>query len=395
MKKRISFILLILIVAIGAFFRLWMLMSVPPSPSLDEVSLGYNAYSILHTGRDEYGNFLPLLLRAYDDYRPALYVYLVIPLIKLFGLNIFAIRLPSVILSLITIVVSYFLVFELFSENAYKKIIALLTSFLLAISPWSIYISRLGHEANLGLTCAVAAIYVFLFSINHPKKRWFLILAAFLFAISLDTYQSDKVFMPIMAILLGVLFFKQLWKSKKILFISIGFGTLVSLPFVFMSLNSQGLTRFDSTSAFSNIKPLYEQTSRKLLLDRQNHNVIGEIFDNRRMVIPTIFAKNFISHLDPFWLFSNGGKDSFKAPEVGLFYSWEFFFMLAGLFLYFKLPLKSKILIVGWIMAALIAPSITTQVPHAMRAMNILPIPQIIIALGIIGIIQFLTIKKW
>src|SRR5438046_1183056 len=103
MKKYIIFILFILILLIAIFFRCYQLSKIPPSPSLDEVSIGYNAYSILNTGKDEYGYHFPLLLRAYDDWRPALYVYMVIPFVKLFGLTVFAVRLPSVLLSFITI----------------------------------------------------------------------------------------------------------------------------------------------------------------------------------------------------------------------------------------------------------------------------------------------------
>src|SRR3990167_8598168 len=94
MNKKI-FIFLTIIIGIASVLRLWQLGKVPSSPDWDEVALGYNAYSILQTGRDEYGKFLPIVLRSFDDYKPALYVYLAIPAIKLFGLNVFAVRLPS------------------------------------------------------------------------------------------------------------------------------------------------------------------------------------------------------------------------------------------------------------------------------------------------------------
>ena len=79
-----KFFVLIFIV-IGAIFRLYALDTVPPAPSLDEASIGWNAYSILKTGRDEYGTFLPWVLRAYDDWRPGLYLYTVIPFLFIFG----------------------------------------------------------------------------------------------------------------------------------------------------------------------------------------------------------------------------------------------------------------------------------------------------------------------
>src|SRR6266852_41358 len=90
-------LILIFIIIIAATLRLWQLGSVPPSPDWDEAALGYNAYAILHTGKDEYGKFLPIVLRSFDDYKPALYAYLVIPSVQIFGLNLFAVRFPSAV----------------------------------------------------------------------------------------------------------------------------------------------------------------------------------------------------------------------------------------------------------------------------------------------------------
>ncbi|KKP95299.1 MAG: Glycosyl transferase family 39, partial [Candidatus Levybacteria bacterium GW2011_GWA2_36_13] len=109
MKFNIKLLPLFLVILVAIFFRFYQLGSVPPQPTVDEVSLGYNAYSILNTGSDEYGTRLPVLLRAYDDYRPALYSYLAVPFVKFFGLNVVSVRLPSVVLSVLTVVAVYFL----------------------------------------------------------------------------------------------------------------------------------------------------------------------------------------------------------------------------------------------------------------------------------------------
>ena len=94
MKK---YLLLIFIVIVASVLRLWQLGSVPASPDWDEVALAYNAYSIIQTGRDEYGKLFPFVLQSFADYKPALYMYLAIPTVALFGLETFAVRLPSAI----------------------------------------------------------------------------------------------------------------------------------------------------------------------------------------------------------------------------------------------------------------------------------------------------------
>src|SRR3990167_6856775 len=112
---------LLLIVLLAVFLRFWQLGSVPPSPDWDEAALGYNAYSIMQTGKDEYGKFLPVILRSFDDYKPALYAYLIIPFIKIFDLNILAVRFPSALFGVIGVIFTYLLVKELFSKAKYVK----------------------------------------------------------------------------------------------------------------------------------------------------------------------------------------------------------------------------------------------------------------------------------
>src|SRR2546423_2218531 len=95
MNKKLVTLLLFAIVILSAVLRLYQLGAVPISPDWDEAALGYNAYSIMQTGRDEFGTLLPVVLRSFDDYKPALYTYLIIPFIPFFDLTVLAVRLPS------------------------------------------------------------------------------------------------------------------------------------------------------------------------------------------------------------------------------------------------------------------------------------------------------------
>src|SRR5688572_17254454 len=101
-SEKKAVILLLTVVILAAVLRLWNLSSNPPSLTWDEASLGYNAYSLLQTGKDEYGRLFPLNLKSFGDYKPAVYSYLIIPFIVVFGLNEWAIRLPSAIAGILT-----------------------------------------------------------------------------------------------------------------------------------------------------------------------------------------------------------------------------------------------------------------------------------------------------
>src|SRR4051812_40464556 len=104
MTKKTTIILLLSIIFLGSILRLWQLGSVPPSPDWDEAALAYNAHSLAQTGRDEYGSFMPIILRSFNDYKPGVYAYIAIPFVETLGLTTVAIRLPSALLGIVAII---------------------------------------------------------------------------------------------------------------------------------------------------------------------------------------------------------------------------------------------------------------------------------------------------
>src|SRR3989344_3324808 len=96
---------LFLIIILAAFLSFYQLGKNPRSLNWDEASNAYNAYSILKTGHDEYGKFLPRTFKSFGDYNLALSVYPLVPSIGLFSLNEFAIRFPSALFGVLTVLV--------------------------------------------------------------------------------------------------------------------------------------------------------------------------------------------------------------------------------------------------------------------------------------------------
>ncbi len=76
--------LIILIFIFGLVLRLIFLAQIPPELNRDELSLGYNAYSLLTTGKDEHSRVWPAVFRSFGDYKLPGYIYLLIPFIKVF-----------------------------------------------------------------------------------------------------------------------------------------------------------------------------------------------------------------------------------------------------------------------------------------------------------------------
>lgn len=374
----------ILVIFLALFLRFFFLSSVPPSASLDEASIGYNAYSLIKTGTDEYGYAFPLLLRAYDDWRPAAYVYLVTPFIYMFGLNVLAVRLPSAILSVLTVLAVYFLVKTIcnnyISDPQIKKNwgkIALLTSLLLAISPWHIYISRLGHEANLGLAALVFAVLFFL------KKQYFL--SGFFFSLSLIAYQSEKLFVPLLLLVLAVSFKNDVVKSWRTIVPAALFFLILLIPFFQATLSPNALIRLKGTNAFTANEDRYRENARLRVEAIQSHSFWISLLHSDKVVSVEIITENYLSHFNPFWLFFNTSSDKHKVPNLGLLYLWEAPFIIIGLLFLLKnsFDRRMKFLIISWILFSPLSAAITTEAPHAMRSYTFLPTWQILGAFGI------------
>ena len=376
---------LILVILLAAFLRLWQLSSVPPSPSLDEVSIGYNAYSILQTGRDEYGILFPILLRAYDDWRPAMHVYTSLPFVKLLGPSALAVRLPSAILSILTVLATYFLVKRLCKNES----IALIATLLLAISPWHIYISRLGHEVNEGLAFAVLAV---LFSF---KKQ--VLPAVLFFILAFISYHTDKAFIPLLLFGSLLIFWKQVILVKKKILVGLCIAVVAIAPFIRESVSSEGLSRMKGANVFAAQEPRFYERVQFLAEAGEKHDLIGEILYNRRILAGEILFSGYISHFNPSWLFANIADEKHKIPSIGLLYFWELPFVLLGLFLLVTtkgIDRKIKQFIFLWIIVAPVAASFASDTPHTMRSFVFLPTWQIVSAIGIVAVLDFFGRKK-
>lgn len=374
------------IIIVAAFLRMFVLSNVPPSASLDEASIGWNAYSILQTGKDEYGTSFPLLLRAYDDYRPALYVYLVAPFVKIFGLNILSVRLPSVILSVLAVYVTYFLVKELFGKQKIlnSEHLAIVSSFLLAISPWHIYISRLGHEVNIAFSFFLFAVFFFL------RRRIYL--SAFFFLLSFISYQSEKIFIPIILVGIFLIFKDEILSIKRKIIIAAVFSLIIIIPFLKASLSSDAFLRFKGTNIFDSNKSRFIEQSYLLQKADREGDLIGKIIYNRRFLGLQIVSEAYLSHFNPVWLFTNASGDRHKIPQLGLLYLWTLPFILIGIYILFSRGFdpKIKLLLFLWFLSAPLSSSITTDSPHALRSLTFLPTWEIFASIGVTSFSSFI-----
>src|SRR3989344_5442830 len=137
MKQKIIIAVLSLLV-LSLAVRLFGISKIPLSLNWDETTFSYNAYSILQTGKDEYGQILPLQFKSIGDYKAPMYIYLMVPVIKILGLNEFAIRLVPSLFGSLSPIIFYLIVYEIFKD----KRTAFFSNLFLAASPWHLQFTR-------------------------------------------------------------------------------------------------------------------------------------------------------------------------------------------------------------------------------------------------------------
>lgn len=382
-------LILAAILAVAIILRFWQLGNVPISLDWDEAALGYNAYSILETGKDEYGNFLPVMLKSFGDYKPALYAYASIPGIGIMGLNDFSVRFPSALSGVLAVFLTFLIVKELFRSNK----LALLSALFLALSPWHIQFSRTAFEANLGLTLNLLTIFLF---VKGLKRTNLLILSAITSGLSIYAYQSEKIFAPLLMISLIVIFRKELLKlNRKYLYAFVITGLIVISPMLISTvLHPETLNRARSTGISINDN-FFSHTSERMIINRENNDYLGILMDNSKVKLIRHGIDAYLSHYDLNWLFITGDLPRHHAPYMGLLYLWELPFILIGLYVLIfspKVGNKSKAFILGWILISPIPASLTSDVPHAVRTLNFLPTFQIVTALGFLY--SFIWLKE-
>lgn len=384
MKNKI----LILILILAAFLRFFKLGDIPPSLNWDEVSIGYTVNSLLETGRDEWNEPPGLAFRSFGDYKPPLYFYSDLIFVKILGLNSLSVRFPAAIFSTLLILIVYELVKILFKNQK----IALLSALILAISPWAIHIGRPAFESSL--MCCVFASGLLFFLKGLEKEKYFLLSGLF-FGLSLLAYHSSRVVLLPFLLGLLIIYKKKLLPISKIKIFSMGIFLLFIVMVLPMLFSVEGQSRFSQVSITSDTGAIfrnYENRSESFL-----PKPIAKIVYNRPVLFSLDFTKNLLGYFTNEFLFIRGGvwgtHTIYNIPNFGVLYLFEAPFFLFGLYFLFKRKDKISYLLFLWLITAPIAAALTQGGGHPLRAVNLIPVLQIITALGIYSVINKKIIK--
>jgi 4-amino-4-deoxy-L-arabinose transferase-like glycosyltransferase len=371
--KRIT--LLLAVIVLGSILRFYQLGSNPPSLSWDEASLGYNAYSILKSGKDEFGERYPLSrFIAFGDYKPPGYIYASVPSIWLLGLNEFSIRLPSVLAGIIMMVFTYLLTKELFGSSK----ISLLAAFIFSISPWSLQMSRAAYESNLAACFNLVGIYFFL---RSRRFGWNILVTMLCFMLAFYTFNANRIIEPLLFIAFSGYYWRSTLSHWKWFIVAGVLGVLMLVPSISFLQSRESKLRFEEVTIFNNLDPVKLSNSR---IAYDGNSFSANIMHNRRILFTIDFLKHYTDNFTGRFLFTHGdGNPRLSIQQLGELYMWELPFFVIGV-LYLLLYKKFyAIPLLLWMLIAPIPAATARETPHALRILSILPTYQIFIAYGI------------
>jgi len=384
---------ILLIILLALFLRSYHFNILPPSLFSDEVDAGYQGLIFNQNKTDYFGNKFPVHFHSFSDWRTSLYIYSISFFQNITHNSDLAIRLPSVVFSVISVYLFYLL------TNS------LLASLLLAISPWSIHYGRTGFEVSGMLMVILAGIY---FWKKYTQKYHLshLLLSIFFFALSPYFYSTSKLFLIIIAFLIIIIWFKKIIKlNKSHLLIGGALALLLMTPLIVDTLRGQAGFRFSYISIFSDpqiSKNIDYLRYQDIYTTHQGETGVktplsSKIFHNKYGLVLSKFINNYFSSFSTDFLFISGDQNQRHGfGSHGLLYFLDFFLIIFGLINVLKNRHSDKLgILFIWILVFAPIPFALTRDslgPHATRLILMLPS---FIYLSYQGILYLKFISKW
>ncbi|HYD35346.1 MAG TPA: hypothetical protein VD999_04725 [Vitreimonas sp.] len=417
MSKHLFSIALSLILLGAVFLRLYRLDSLPASLYWEEAALGYDAYSMWQTGRDHHGNAWPIVaFESFGDYKPSLYFYAIVPFVATLGLNEWAVRLPSAVAGMATVVavglIAQLLAKKWFS-NSKAQYLLLIAMAVAGISPWALVFSRGGWEVNLATALISWGMYCGLRyesqlrEVKGTDLKW-LVGSVIALVLSMYAYHATRLLAPLLGMCLVMMWSATVLSNKTSRSLAMiakqwliaGLLSVLLLMPILSSLGNQSTSqRFAETSILNDVTFVEESNLRQ---ERAGHTLASKLLYHRYWFYGKAIALNYFSHLSIDFMFVAGDANPRHSVQFfGQLYHIEFIFLLAGIYVAIRKGDRYSWLLFGWLVLSILPAAITKASPHALRILPGLPVWLVLISVGIVELHTYVVnglqglLKSW
>jgi len=346
-----------LILGLSLFIRGFGISAVPPELFGDEIDVGYQAYSLLKTGRDIYGQILPVYIHSLSEWRAPLLMYYTVPSIAAFGNTEIGVRAPEIVLGALGVLILY--LSTLLTTKS--KTISILASLMMCIIPWHFQYSRAAFEVVLLLDLLLMANLLFI-------KKWHSLSATF-FALTFYTYSTAAVFTPLLILILFLLYKPKINLRPILLFL------FILIPFVSQMIFGKAGERFSTVSVFSHPRI----TEESVEIRAASKSPVEKYLTNRPFLILRRIMDNYLSAFSTEFLFVRGDPTiRHNTNFTGQLLPAMAIPLVAGIYLLAK---KRQYLWLLWLVAAPIPSSLTYDGGYHATRLFVL-IPPLCVAIG-------------
>ena len=344
-------LLLILILFISLSIRLYNINELPLFG--DEIDVGYQAYSLLLTSRDVKGNFLPTYISSFSESRAPALIYFTIPSIFLFGLNSFSVRLVPIIFGIFSTIYFYAIILKL----SKSKPLALISAFILTITPWHIHYSRASFELTLLSSFILSGTY-YLLKYFETNKNILFTISTILFSLTFYTYNISNIFVPLLVLFI-LLTNKNKLTNLKVLIINFILGLILIFPIISSIISGTAANRFKLISIFNDPTLTNEIIESRTDFSTSNSPLVEKTFHNKLISYSKKVIENYLSAFSPQFIFINGDPNPrHNIPNqnlillplivpliIGIIYSLKNYNNLSNLFYFWLLisPISSSL----------------------------------------------------
>lgn len=370
-------LLLLLILFMGFGLRMIKISSLPGGAHRDELAIGYNAYSLLQTGKDEHGQEYPLNFQSLNDYKLPGQIYSTAATISLFGRNLLAVRLPSVLFGTLLVFITFFFTKLLFQESAVKsETIAFIAASLSALSLWHITGSRNGYEPIAGLTFSLISLYFYLQVLDLKDRRILNFCLALLFYFSSTLfYNSPIISMPIILIFFIYIFHQTLKTEHKKFYLLLPISAILISSLIFLSFKNMSGSRVGTL--IINNPSLIKQINQTRIqyLHQGLPDLMVKFLVNKPVIYFKQFVSGYFSAFDFSYLFTQGDHNpwhSLRMIGLGTFNLILIPFLGLGLYQTVKTAInkkKSSLLLLSLLLISPLANALTIDAPISNRLM--------------------------
>lgn len=364
-----TFLILLIIILLGIFWRFYKLTDFPVQLNHDEVTQLYDAISVAQTSKDIYGNFLPFIFHSVGDFKPPFYTYITSAFYMLIGGGELTIRLPGVLFGILLIPAVFLFTYRLLKDNK----IALIAAFFTAVAPFEIFFSRKSFENGAGIFLMLLGFSSLLYYFEKKKSKY-LYIASLVFGLAIYTYFSHAIIIPLLLIVFIFIFRTNLGNKGKI-FVPVLIFMLFFLPLLFITM-----TNADSRN----------RTQAVFVV--QDLNLVREIdLGNKLKAVFDFSFNRYLDQFNPLYIFGNGLELTSQGP-IG-----------SGPLLLIQLPLvilgiiylvglqdfkREKKFILAWILIGMLPSGLTFEPHSPHRSIMIFTMLNIISAAGLYMILR-------